>query len=162
MNSRNNIVAIHEAQPTTATEAEPVCEHDAYPRYAPGEYEALCVGGRIYWNPLIRANTCELKFQLLWPAGAAFPSGDSQPISAFFHMGREEKPKAGRRSRYHFAWVVANGAPPRRGQRLSLSAFKGKNFRARVGDVTRRADGTAHHPAEVYSTVKDILEKTVG
>ena len=78
----------------------------------------------------------------------------------FLNLGNHAKPHAGRRSEYWRAWVIANDAPPRKRQTLSPRAFKGKLYEVRIDDVTRRFDGRDHHPAAIYSTVKEIIRRT--
>jgi hypothetical protein len=132
-------------------EVAPVCEEDPYPRYSPGTYEAQCVAGGIYRDPQFRAWKALLQFRLV-------PGGE--PVCCFFHMGTKELPKAGRRSNYWRAWVIANAGPPRRRQVLSARVFKGKIFEVRVGDVTKRFDQSEHPEGAIYSTVKEIIRKT--
>jgi len=84
---------------------------------------------------------------------------DAPPVSGFFHMGAGERAKAGPRSKFWRAWVIANGAPPRKRQTLSRSIFKGKIFEVLIGDVTKTFDGREHPSCGVYSTVKEILKR---
>jgi hypothetical protein len=132
-------------------ECGPVCDEDPYPRYPAGTYQAQCVSGSIYRDRQFRAWKAALKFHLLPDVG---------PVWGFLHMGRGERPSAGRRSDYWRAWVIANGGPPRRRQTLSVRVFKGKIFEVRVGDVTQRYDQSAHPEGAIYSTVKGITRRT--
>jgi hypothetical protein len=139
----------------------PVAEDDPYPRYPPGWYIAECVGGVIYFDPRFNAIKCRLDFKLLFPDASRFPNEEitGKPISAFFHLGRGKNSRAGRGSRYYRAWAIANSAPPRKRQALSLRVFKGKSFLVQVDD-TRKNWGGKEHPAElIYSTIKEILER---
>jgi hypothetical protein len=83
-----------------------------------------------------------------------------QPVWGIFYLGRGEKSKAGRRSNYWRAWVIANDGPPRRRQMLSARVFKGKNSEVRIEDVTRRFDQSEHPEGAIYSTVKHIFRRT--
>lgn len=136
---------------TEPTSLEPVSAHGPYPRYEPGEYEAECVSASIRRDPQFRTWKADLRFCLL---------PDGEPIWGFLNLGRGEKPHAGRRSEYWRVWVIANGAQPLRRQTLTVRAFKGKIFKVRVADVTRRSDGRDHLPEAVYSTVHEILQRT--
>jgi hypothetical protein len=129
----------------------PVCETAPYPRLKPGEYEARCVEARIYKDKRFRRWECRLKFWII-------PEGPH--VYGFLNLDSGDKPRAGRGSEYRRAWVEANGDIPRKRQRLGHSVFRGKIFRIRVDDVTHRHDGRAHHEAEVYSTVKEIVKRT--
>lgn len=128
----------------------PVCEDEPYPRYTAGVCDAQCVGARIYRDPRFRAWKLRLDFVFLL---------DRRRISGFFHMGRDQEPRAGRRSRYYRVWVIANGEQPRRGQEMSPKVFIGKIFSVQVGDTTVNEEGTEHPAAAVYSTIKEILKR---
>jgi hypothetical protein len=84
-------------------------------------------------------------------------------IAKFFHFGAESKPKAGRKSEYFRAWVIANnGKLPRRGASMSPRKFTGHIFRVEVRDVIRTSDPKINHsPDAVYSIVGRILELCV-
>lgn len=130
---------------------EPVSDREPYPRYEAGEYEAECFAASIRRDPQFKTWKAYLCFRLL---------SDGQPVWGFLNLGRGEKPHAGRRSEYRRAWVIANGAKPRRRQTLTVRVFKGKIFKVRVAYVTRRFDGRDHPPEAVYSTVCEILQRT--
>jgi hypothetical protein len=134
-----------------AVDAAPVCEADPYPRYSPGIYEAQCVAAQIYRDPQFRAWKALLHFRM---------AQTGQPVWGFFHLGRGEKSKAGRRSNYWRAWVIANGGPPRRRQTLSARVFNRKIFEVRIEDVTKRFDQSDHPEVAIYSTVKHIIRRT--
>jgi hypothetical protein len=131
-------------------EIAPVADGDPYPHYPAGVYEAQCVAGSIYRDPQFRAWKAMLGFRLV-------PGGE--PVCGFFHMGRGERPAAGRRSNYWRAWVIANGDQPRRRQMLSTRVFKWKIFEVRIEDVTKRFDQSEHPEGAIYSTVKEILRR---
>jgi hypothetical protein len=134
-------------------EDAPVFEGTEYARINPGEYSAQCVHAKIYRDPGFRAWKALLRFRL-------FDLGEE--VYGFFHLGRGERPRAGRRSRYWGAWIIANGAAPRKRQTMTPRVFRGKVFLVKVSDVTQTCDGKAHHPSAIYSTVKKIIEKQAG
>lgn len=136
--------------PVVDTDVAPVCGDVQYPRLEPGTYEAQCVHATIYRDPHFHAWKALLRFCLL-------PTGEE--VCKFFHMGTEVKPKAGPRSEYRRAWIIANDAQPRRRQTMSARVFKDMIFEITVDYVTKRFDGTAHVDAAIYSTVKRILSR---
>jgi hypothetical protein len=138
-----------EAKSEAAT--DPICEQDPYPRYVPGNYEAQCIEVKIYRDPQFHCWKAQLVFRLV-------PDGGR--VLKFFHMGIGDKPKAGPRSEYRRAWVIANDAPPKKRQTLSRSIFLGKIFEVQIADVKRRHDGREHPACVVYSVIKDILKRT--
>jgi hypothetical protein len=130
---------------------DPICTGAPYPRFEPGEYDARCLAARIYQDPGFKAWKCRLEYEL-------FPM--CERVFGFFNLGRADKPCAGRRSEYRRVWIIANGDQPKNRQRLSSRVFEGKIFRVRIDDTVKRSDGRDHAPAEVYSTVKEILNRT--
>ena len=130
---------------------EPVCDEAPYPRYPAGEYDAECIRADLYRDPQFRTWKAKLHYRLM-------PGGE--PICGFFNLGGKEKTHAGRRSEYRRAWIIANGEAPRKRQILTRRVFVGKLYRVRIGDVTRRFDGRSHPAGDIYSVVKEILERT--
>jgi hypothetical protein len=129
---------------------DPTHDDAMYPRYPEGVYEAECVKVVIYRDPQFRAWKACLHFSFL---------GTGEEVCGFYHLGSKSKPHAGRRSEYYRAWIIANGEPPRKRQRLAVRVFRRKVFEVRVSDVTRRHDGRTHPKAMVYSTVREILRR---
>ena len=129
----------------------PICDDAPYPRLEPGEYSARCVEARVYWEKRFRRWTCRIKYRII-------PEGPH--VYGFFNLGSGEEPHAGRGSEYRRAWIEANGGAPQRRQRLGHSVFRDKIFLIKVGDVSRNHDGRAHHQADVYSTVKEIVKRS--
>jgi len=155
---RNAPEARQKAEPVPVSEPEecgPVCEENPYPLLQAGKYEAQCVHSCLYRDLQFRRWTALLRFQLL-ASGSLTSLG---PVCAFLNLGNREKSKAGRRSRYWRAWVIANGEQPRKRQVLSPRVFKGKIFEVEIGTVKRAHDGREHPVAAQYSTVKEILER---
>jgi hypothetical protein len=129
----------------------PMCDEEPYPRLRPGEFTARCVEARTYRDKRFRRWICRLKFWIV-------PEGPH--VFGFLNLGSEDKPRVGRGSEYRRAWIEASGAAPRRRQGLAHSVFRGKIFQVRIDDVSCRHDGRAHHQADVYSTVKEIIKRT--
>jgi len=132
-------------------EEGPIADADPYPLYPDGEREAECVGADVYPDPQFRRWVARLKFQLI---------PDGEPICGFLNLGSKRKPEAGTRSKYRRAWIIANGAAPRKRQRLSVRAFMGRIFLVRIGQVKTFHDGSDHPAGAVYSIVREILSRT--
>jgi hypothetical protein len=129
---------------------EPICDAEPYPRYAPGVYEVRCIRARVYKDPQFKCWKCLLEFQFL---------DCEAKVAGFFHMGKGEKPTAGRRSRYYAAWIEAYGEKPKKRQVMSSRVFEGKIFKVRIWDTTKRHDRGEHSEAAIYSTVKEVLKR---
>lgn len=130
----------------------PISDDAPYPRYEPGIYEACCIKSRIYRHPLFRAWKCDLQF--------VFGENNQNVVFGFFHLGNGDKPHAGRQSQYRRAWIIANdGEQPKKRQTLSRRLFVGKIFRVRIADTVKRSNGSQMGAGEIYSTVKEIIEK---
>jgi hypothetical protein len=141
--------------PEKTSEFAPVCDENPYPLLKPGKYAAQSVHARIYRDPQFRRWTVMIRFQLLASGGLACVG----QVCGFFNLGQDENPRAGRRSRYWRAWVIANGAQPRKRQVLSPRVFKGKIFEVEIETVRHGQDGREHPIAMQYSTVREILAR---
>lgn len=130
--------------------ADPISEQDPYPRIKSGTYDVVCLGTKVYWSMAFRRRVCRLDCQLL---------DERTRVCGFFNLGSEKLPKAGRKSLYWRVWVMANGAQPRKRQRLSRSVFVDKFFRVRIGDVTKRYDNTEASEPEIYSTIQEWIAR---
>jgi hypothetical protein len=80
-------------------------------------------------------------------------------VYGFLNLGTGAKPQAGRGSNYWKAWVIANGAAPRKRQVLSVRAFVSKIFLVRIGDVETNMDGLEHLEFEKYSVIQKIISR---
>src|SRR5262245_23995042 len=60
-------------------------------------------------------------------------------------------------SKFYRSWSLANGGPPRRGDRLALRVFKDRLFLGQVVDVTR--DRHQRKLARPYSVVVALVER---
>lgn len=128
----------------------PVCDQTPYPLLPPGRYQAQCTYARIYFDPQFKSWKAILRLRILLTR---------DEICGFFHLGRCEKPKAGTRSRYWRAWIIANDAQPMKRQVLSPRVFVGKIFEIEVETVERAFDQTMHPVPMRYSTVRRILSR---
>ena len=140
--------------PVQHPEPNKAVEWSDYPRIPPGEYFAHCYWAEKYRDPQFRRWTCLLRWDVL--------SEDLQQIIAkcipmWFSLGSGVSPRASRRGRYLPEWILANGAPPTKRNRLSPHVFTGRVARVEIGDtdvlfpysvvkrIIRWETGLAHH-----------------
>jgi hypothetical protein len=124
-------------------------EWSDYPRIAPGIYLAYCVWAKWYRDPGFKRWTCLLRFDVLSNEGLTVVAR----VPWWLDLGNGDKPHAGRRGRYFSVWILANGAAPTRGDRLSPSVFLHRMARVEIGDT---ACGVP------YSVVRKILSWESG
>ena len=82
-------------------------------------------------------------------------------VPMFFNLGYGEKPKASRGSKYFHAWCVANGGPPRRGDRMTTRVFANRLARVLLDD-TKRSRWDLNRAVAPYSVVRKILRWETG
>jgi hypothetical protein len=120
-----------------------------YPHIPPGEYRAYCKWGKQYRDPGFRRWLCLLRWDVF--------SDDLVRVIAtlpqWFPLGSRDKARASRRGKYLPAWILANGGPPARRDRLSPSVFVHRMARVEVGDT----EGPAP-----YSVVRQIIQWETG
>jgi|GEM_PF-4656057 len=131
-------------------EFAPVNDVEPYFCVRPGEYDALFVGAKTYLDPRFKAWKIRLDFQILDLLE------DQIILPAFFNLGTKAQPKAGRGSRYRRLWIDVVGKQPSRRQKMTTRVFQGRAFRVLVKDVVENLNRIKHHPAEVYSTIKEV------
>jgi hypothetical protein len=132
------------------SEVAPVSHEQPYPLYEPGRYTVWCEHACVYKDPQFRCWKALLRFRIL---------PDGEKVWGFLNLGQGPKPKAGRRSRYWRAWVMANGSAPRKRQVLSARVFKRRIFEVEIGTVLKTQDGRNHPEGACYSTVQDIVRR---
>lgn len=136
-----------------AEESGPIFQGAEYTKIGAGKYSAQCVQFKTYRDPGFNRWVVMLRFRLI---------EGGQEVCAFYNLGRREDSCPGRRSRYWKAWTIANGAAPRKGQRVYPKVFRGKVFLVEVSDVMQDSEGKPHHASAVYSKVENIIEKEAG
>jgi hypothetical protein len=128
---------------------EPAIQWRDYDRIEPGVYPAYCRWAKCYRDPEFKRWTCLLRFDVL--------SDDLLRVLArvpfWMNLGAHDRPDAGRRKRYFKEWVLANGEPPLRKDRLSPRVFTRRMARVEVGDTK------GHAP---YSVVRRIVAWETG
>ena len=126
----------------------PAIEWKEYPRIPAGEYRAFCKWGKQYRDPGFKKWLVLLRWDVFSDGFA--PLGC---VPMFYSLGDSDRPRATRRGKYLPDWVKANGAPPKRGDRLSPRVFVARFARIEVHD--------ANSPIP-YSVVCRIVEWETG
>jgi hypothetical protein len=116
----------------------------------PGEYLMRCLEGDCYPDPQYKRQVCRLVF-------SSPLVHEGVTVYGFINLGDGAR-CPGRRSRYWKAWTLANGTAPRRGQKMTPRVFVDKWFKVSIADVIKDAEGKEHSSAQIYSTVREILE----
>ena len=101
---------------------EPAVSWNEYALIAPGQYPAYCRKATWYEYRPYKRWTCLLLFDIL--ADNLVDSLGTIPL--WFNGGSKAKPSTSLLSRYLAAWVIANGGPPVRHDRLSPKVFTGR------------------------------------
>lgn len=122
------------------------------PRIPPGVYDAICYKTEIgtKWG----RQAIYILFRI--------PDGDYQGIELFMQCNFP-KLKLNLNHKYYHQWMVANGGPPQKGQRMARKVFLGKMYRVLVRDTNRKyPDGTQMPSCTRYSVVERIVETITG
>lgn len=135
--------------PTSDQRAAPAISWKEYVRLDPGTYSAYCQWAKYYRDPAFHRWTCLLRFVVL----GEFDLTAFGPVPLWLNLGNDQRPHAGRRSRYFAEWVRANGSGPLRGDRLSPRVFVHRMARIEVADTAGNAP---------YSVVRKIVEWETG
>jgi hypothetical protein len=126
-----------------------------------GEYDAYARVADWYEDPQFKRWCCIVKFDV-FDAGHNLLARD---VPLWWNLGRGEKPKVGRRSKYFEAWTRASGEEPKRGDRLSPKVFVNRWARVRVGDSTGPKPKRGESLPKVvstYSRIQEILDWLTG
>lgn len=127
---------------------------DPRPVLPDGEYQAVCVGAEILrFRMFGSSRKVMLHFKLY---------GDQYAETPLFLplVAPQEGQKIGRGSKLFAAYLVANGQPPARRDRITLRVFKNRLFRILVRTVKPRfQDGTVKPESFFYSVVAELLER---
>lgn len=103
-----------------------------YARVKPGTYTGFSRVARVYRDRPYGRWTCLLLFDLVKPE-----SGENiaRNVPMWFALGQGERPNVTRRSKYWAAWILANGGPPQRRERMSARVFRHRIARVEVCDT---------------------------
>jgi hypothetical protein len=122
----------------------------------PGQYPAFSRSAKVYRDGMFKRWTCLVNFDVL--------ADDSFSVIArlgwFLNLGRGEKPNAGHRSKFWAAWIAANGASPKRGDRMSANIFRNRHATIIVRDTERDFRGVTS--GGLYSVVETVTAWNTG
>jgi len=129
------------------------------PRLEPGEHPAFCRSAKVYWDGHFKRWVCAVQFDVL--------SDDMHEVLGrvtwFMNMGsNRDKPNATRRSNYWSAWVLANGGPPSRKDRISTRIFVRRYARIVVGYTAKTFKQLAVTDESGYSVVRSVVRWETG
>lgn len=136
---------------------EPAVTWKSYDHIAAGTYPAFCQSARIQRDPVFKRWGCTVVFDVL---------SDSlldriAQLYWFLNLGDGEKPHAGRRGKFWSAWVLANGHPPKRVDRLSARVFVRRHATVVVVDVMKNHEGIALSEPS-YSKIQRVISWDTG
>ena len=137
--------------------AEPEISWRYCDRIEPGEYRAQSRSAKVYRDGCFRRWVCAVQFDVLDDSLIVVVAR----LTWYLNLGSKDKPRAGRRGEYWRAWVLANGGPPKRKDRLSHNVFAGRHAIVRVEDTRHDFKGAAN-PENAYSVVRNVLEWETG
>lgn len=124
------------------------------PRIDPGEYDAVCYRTEVA-KCFGKEDRIFIRFRL---TGGKY-DGTSLFMACPFHP----KGKLTHNHKFYRQWVLANGALPRRGERLSRKVFLHKMFTILVRDTRRKhSHGKPLDEILQYSVVDSILRRITG
>jgi hypothetical protein len=128
---------------------EPVCDSDALPLIAEGEYEAVCVSACRYTHPAFKREVIELSFRVV------LSDFESVKLKRYYNAAMAHK----RGSDYFREWTIANqGNAPKRKDRMSWQRFRCKLFRVRVVTVKQSRRQLPLPCSLQYSKIAAVLE----
>jgi hypothetical protein len=139
-------------------------DEDAPPRLSEGEYVARVVHIKIFdkffkvGRDTKTTDRLILMFRIVEGphAGTDVPFYAPMPKSTGRrHQGRHVPAK----SKFWRAWTVANGAPPKRHDRMSLSVFKHRLFLVTIRDVVKDRGQNRLSETIRHSVVEAIVER---
>lgn len=123
------------------------------PQIPKGKYEAVCIKTDVS-KYLGKEKRLYLHFKII--AGEY----SETKIFGIYNYNYKSFPRG---SKYYTDWSIANGALPRRADRMSTRIFKGKVFLVKIRDaIPRYDDGTPKPEMFHYSVVDRIMERLTG
>jgi len=143
--------------PFKARRAEPEIVWRYCDRLEPGEYRAYSRSAKVYRDGGFKRWVCAVQFDILSESLMEVQTR----VTWYLNLGNGENPKAGRRTNYFEAWIVANGGPPKRNDRLSHRSFEHRHARVLVEDTQRNFEQVTQ-PEHAYSVVRKVLEWETG
>lgn len=137
---------------------EPEIQWAFTPRMEPGNYPAYCRSAQIYRDAQFKRWVCAVQFDVL----------DGNRIDVlgrltwYLNLGGGEKPHVTRRGKYWAAWVLANGGPPRRKDRLAPIIFRKRYAQVTVEDTAKDFAQRSVTSDKAYSVIRDVIVWETG
>jgi len=123
-------------------------------RIPPGEYDAIC-----YKTETGRSWGGRTDIYILFRIIGGSQDGTELFMACTYHP----KQKLSLRYKYYQQWMLAKGAPPKKGERLSPKVFCHKMYRVLVRDTERKhSNGQPMADCLQYSVVDSIIETQTG
>ena len=139
-------------RPRIVRDVEPEITFADYPCIAPGEYQAISQRARVYFDKTFQRHVCCVWFSVLESDGMAVLA----KLPWFLNLGNGPKPRAGRRSNYWRAWIVANGGhSPLRRDRLTPKVFEQRAAHVCVADTETNFRGDKVFAP--YSIIREVI-----
>ena len=134
---------------------EPIAE-EFLPRIEPGEYDAVCLKTEIgrSWGG---RRDIYLRFRIY--------DSEYEGTELFMKCSypKTKDKKMSYRHKYYQQWMLANGGPPAKKQRMSPKMFLNRMFKIKVVDTKRtHNDGTPLPSFAQYSVISTIIEVVAG
>jgi len=130
-----------------------VSKSDPRPRIPEGKYEAVCIKVEVS-SYLANEKRLYLHFQIITDEHMGVK------IFGIYNYSYKSFPRG---SKYYTDWSIANGALPKRADRMTTRVFKGKAFLVKVRDaIPRYDDGTPKPKMFRYSVVDRVIERLTG
>jgi len=138
---------LNESQPDDQT------GEDFFPKIEPGEYDAICYKvetGKSFGGE----KKIFFRFRIY---------GSKYDDVELFMTCKYYSAPIPRNSKYYDQWSLANGQPPRRGERLARKTFPNKLYRVMVRDTRRKFPNGKLKPQQFqYSVIDTIIEPLTG
>jgi len=128
---------------------EPEIDWSDYLRFEPSTYRAYCRRAKPYYDRRFKRWTCLLLFDVV--DASLNVIGHSVPM--WLNLGPSDRPHAARSGRYFKEWILANGGPPKRKDRVSHKLFERRYAVVRICDTKGPAP---------YSKVDAIISWETG
>jgi hypothetical protein len=116
-----------------------------WPRIEPGTYRARCRDAWIEFSHQYGRWCCFLLWEVLADDGVSVLAR----VPQWLRLGEGEKPHPSPSGKFWAVWVAANGAEPKRGDRMAAKVFRDRVAKVEVGDSARTA--------REYSKVTSVL-----
>lgn len=137
---------------------EPEITFTVQPRIEPGEYIGYCRSTSLYLDKQFRRWVCAVQFDVFDELGI----GILARVTWYLNLGSKRKAAARRRGNYWLAWIRANGAQPKRTDRMSPKVFEHRYAVVVVADTQKAHNSGSIDPDLSYSIIRKVVEWRTG